>query len=381
MKFFTRHRRKARVAVDIGSDSLKTIVFEIPRDGGVARGVRKIITKLNPESDAARIISSLHEVVFSIIKQLEDTPESIVVGLGPNIADASLQTLTVPLETGTRVASAADLKKAFGAAFDRSRLPGQAVLAYPIDILGNGYIVSSEDLIRTPPHIVKEIGFNTVLFSFAHETSNAMIELRQMFGGMPVEFVPSVVAVREAIVDALQTPDTFLIDVGGSHTLLLFIKDKRLAQFSYFPVGAHQFSQKLSAERQESFADSEDLKSQYIKGFVNESEIRMIRHIFGQVSNEWKTAFLHELDAFYPCGPLPEYIFLTGGGSYIPEVRSAIYAPEISKNFSHARALKIKILKGPAFFQGDSLGGMLQGPEDANVAALVHYSIYHKPLF
>lgn len=381
MKFFTRHRRRARVAVDIGSDSVKTIVFEISEDGGAVRGVRKIITKLNPESDAARIISSLHEVVFSIIKQLQSSPESIVVGLGPNIADASLQSWNVAIEKGKRIATAADIKKIFGTAFEQSRSPSQAVLAYPTDILGNGYVVSSENLFRTPAHVLKEVGFNTVLLSFPQQVSNAMVELRQMFGGIPVEFVPSVVVLREAVVDALQTTDTFLVDVGGSHTLLLFIKNKRLAQFSYIPLGAHQFSHTLSAHRKESFADSEDLKSQYIQGLVNEAEVRMIRHIFAQVSNEWKTAFLHELDAFYPCGPLPEYLFLTGGGSYIPEVRSAVYAPEISKNFSHAQALNVRILKGPAFFHGDPLQGMLQGPEDANVAALVHYSVYHKPLF
>lgn len=100
-----------------------------------------------------------------------------------------------------------------------------------------------------------------------------------------------------------------------------------------------------------------------------------------EAAGEWKRMFVRALDAFYATGPLASQVLLTGGGSRLAEIRREAQASDWLGGFSFSRTPSVRVLDGAAFFGGDTLGGNLNGPEDAGLAALMIYSLRHHPLF
>ena len=69
-------------------------------------------------------------------------------------------------------------------------------------------------------------------------------------------------------------------------------------------------------------------------------------------------------------------VLLFGGGAYLPEIVSILRGTDWLGGFSYHTVPEVKILEASNFFQGNSLGGFLQGPEDVGLASLVIYSLH-----
>ena len=90
--------------------------------------------------------------------------------------------------------------------------------------------------------------------------------------------------------------------------------------------------------------------------------------------------FIGALDAEYNHGPLAREVFLTGGGAEVPEIGLILRAGDWLNNFSDIQSPSVRILNGNTFFEGDSLDGFVRGPDDAGLAALIHYAGDNTPL-
>lgn len=381
MGFFSSKGEHVHVAMDVGSDSIKTVIFQYPSSGSAPVGIKKIITPLKPDYNAHRIVTLLHEVIFSIVKDTEKAPEHILIGLGSTLVESSLQVWNGGADNMRKSFASTDVRNHFRTLFDTHRDPARACLGHPLEIMANGYPVSMEELSRQSRMTIRELGFTTLLICFENSIGPAVAQLRGMFGGISIEFVPLLVAYKEAITRGLGLSDVFIIDVGGDCTLLMSVRGSRLVHFVFFPVGAHHFDHHLARSRDIPVHEARELKRQYAQGVVSAGEHEDITHILDQQSNEWKSRLIDELDSFYHAGSLPSDIVLTGGGSYIPQIRAGLWSADVRKNFLFAPSPRIRIVDGASFFGGSTMNGLFNGPEDAGLAGIMYYAMYHKPLF
>lgn len=386
MSFFgllSTKKRPIQMVVDVGSHAIKALLFEKPDhqiqdkfgQGVLPRIVKKMFFKLPISGDQARILARLREFLFTAVKEFGRVPEKIVIAIGPNLVDETLSLWTIHPPGSGRKISKHELGVYFQNLFEENRDSKRASLAYPFGFLVNGYTATPGVIERVN---AAEIGFKTLVLSFPETVGAKLTEMKQSLGGLPIEFVPMAAALKEAGTFSLGFQDVFLIDVGGEDTTLLLLKGGEVVGVVSFTLGAHHFLRGLAKISGTSLEDAESRKRQYVQGLVSEKVRSQLQEFLRQESEVWKKEFLFRLDYFYHLGPLPPKVFLLGGGAYLPEISEILRGTDWLGNFSYTTVPEVKILDAASFFQGNSLGGFLQGPEDAGLASLIIYSLRHE---
>lgn len=369
------------MVVDVGSHAVKALFFDYVRyssgqsdDFPPPKVVKKMFFKLPASGSQTRIVARLREFMFTAVKEFERIPEKIIIAVGPNLAAETLSFWTIRLPGGGRKISRRELGVYFQNLFEENRDPKRASLAYPFGFLVNGYTVTPKVIERTN---AAEIGFKTLVLSFPEAVGARVAEMKQSLGGLPIEFVPLAAALKEAVTFSLGLQDAFLVDVGGEETTLLLLKDGEVQQIVSFAVGAHHFLRGLAQISGVSLEEAESKKRQYVQGLASEKVRSQLQEFLRQESEVWKKEFLAKLDYFYHLGPLPPKILLFGGGAHLPEIAAILRGTDWLGSFSYTDTPEVKILDAANFFQGSSLGGFLQGPEDVGLASLIIYSLHH----
>ncbi len=364
MRFFGKGRPRIRGVVDVGSDAIKALLFEFRSDdagagqmnGGVhparIRPIEKFVSTLPPGYTGLRLVQKIRENVFAMVRRIERVPAGIVIAIGPTVAEYKTDTWRVALGNGNKLLTRRELASHYQRLFEENSDLRRAAITAPVEVLVNGWPLAAGekglDEQILPRSEVKELAFRTLSLYMPVELGAVFAEIKNVLGGMPIEFVPLALAEKEAVVSALGAEDFFLIDVGGAETSLIAVKKGRFARAAFIPLGARGMR---------------DVKSR-------DKEI-----------GQWKELFRKALGAFYTSGPLPTNVLLAGGGARIAQLRSALQTADWLGEFSHAVVPGIRVLEGASFFGGDTLAGHLGGPEDAGLASLIIYSLGHRPLF
>lgn len=381
MGLFAEKKNREHIAIDIGTRSIKALIFEPTSNAHPPKGLKKMLIPLRSAKDAQQTLGALHEFLFSITKEAERLPEKITLGFGGEAGETSLEVWSTTALAGQEKISHAALRTNFERLFSEHRDPTRMMLAYPADMTANDFDVDTATVLREGGRTIKELAFRTLLLSLDGELGSGLYDLKNMFGGITMEFVPMIAAYREAIVRSLAAENFFFADVGAEATLLMLIKNRRLAGFTTFDMGADNFTHEIVKAKKITETQAGDLKRQYAQGSMNKEESLNISRIMNPAFDEWKSLLMSSLDSFYHLGPMPPDIYLCGGGSYLPEIRGVFASPEIMKNYTCGQACSARLVMGSTIFQGDAVDGFLKGQEDAGLASLVYYSLYHQPMF
>lgn len=379
MFFFSKHANHRYIVISPESHFIKTAIFEKSTMSAVPVNIQKTVTGLNWTTRGSYAFEGLHELLASLLKGR--IPQKVVVGIGSNMAEISLQEWKLDSLHLREPLTAARIQQYFQQLFNDHRDGNRALLGYPVSLDINGYPTDIRSLATHDASTVKEITLRTIILRFSDEAGHALGNLRKAFGGVPIEFIPLQAAVAETLVAACNIHDGLLIDVGQSSTEMIFIHDKIFRRVVSFPLGADRFSHRIIKTRGGRFVEAQDLARQYSQGLMSKEEQARLSHIFLEETGVWKNAFIQALESFYAIAPLPRDLYLYGSGSYIPEVRSAIWTLDVLKSFSSFESLNAHIIHAPQIFNNDPLQGLIKGPEDVDLASLMYYSLSHVPLF
>ena len=373
--------------MDMGSHAIKGVVFAVPEPPETTpRVLKKIVYKFPQSLRMEKSGHRLHEFLFSLIKSLEKVPSKIIIALSPNVGE---YTLVYWKAVQPKITTAIELRKQFQNLFEINRGQDKALIAYPLELMINGYPVSrvlagipngSRDWYK---HLqgAEEVAFRTMLVHLPDEISADLKDTKESLGGMPIEFVPRLAVYKESIVGALKIPDLFLVEVGGEETTLALIKNKELVQFRSFPLGSRHFFRSIARRFDVSFEAAEDLKRQYGQELLGKAKSSQLREFLLKKVGEWERPFLEELKAFYPSGPIPADVALTGEGALMPEITAIVKSSGWLGEFSYAQVPKVRVLAAENVFTGDTLGGSLRESQEFALASLIFYSLHYNPMF
>ena len=112
----------------------------------------------------------------------------------------------------------------------------------------------------------------------------------------------------------LNMGDGVFLDIGGELTQGFLLKNGNLEKIFDFPVGAKRFSQTLSETLGILPARCRALKERYSKGELSEEVRKRVNQIFAKDINLWFQNLNDNLKF------LPKKVFLFGGGSLLPEI-------------------------------------------------------------
>ncbi len=375
MSFFSKPRSSLRSVIDLGSHSVKALVFEVTGPQVLPTVVKKINVRLPAARQPERAALKLREVLFSLARELKKIPEEILVGLDSGFGKLSFPIWSAKLLKGK--ISPQKYSAVFRNLWEEHRSSSEALIANPLEILVNGYGVDPQDFAGDSG----ELNFRVSAFSIPENVSAMLLEAKRSLGGMPIEITPTVLPEAAELQRLFKEKDFFWIDVGGEHTGCAMVKDGVLAEAVSFPVGVRHFIRGIAKTVGVSFEEAEDLKRQYIQGIVSESTKARLGEFLAGESKFWEEEFGKALDDFYHIGPVPRRIALLGGGANLPEIQWILREGRWLAGRSWVEKSEITVLGAERFFAGNSLGGYLQGPEDAGIAALMQYSIHRKFLF
>ena len=271
----------------------------------------------------------------------------------------------------------ADAGRIFQQLLEVHRAKARLAMAYPVEIRANGYPATLE---RVASCDIQEIGFATLLMQFPEDVGNVLASLPQSVGGIPIEFIPLPVAYLEALT-RVKIQDGILLDIGGEETTGLLMRGGALRSVMTFPIGAHHFLRSIARTTNGSLEDAERALRGYVRGTEDGARRATIHTQFQKEAVAWQKGLTDALNDWYAEGPLPASVLLTGGGAGIPEIAEVLRNPSWLAPFSHADIVSLRVWEGSSLFGGSSLKGMLAGPEDAGLAALIVYSMYRQPLF
>ena len=380
-----KKRPRVRGVVDVGSDTIKALLFEVNEDG-TPRPIEKFVWELPAAYSVVRLAQKIRENVFAMVRRVERVPEEILVAFGPTVAECVTSTWRILPQKYGGVLTRADIRNYWRGLIAENTDLRRAMIAAPIGFAVNGYpLIWGENWVSEeilPYGEVREISFRTLALYMTVENGAMFAEIKSSLGGMPVEFLPLVVAENEAIALSLGVREALVADIGGDETSLFMIREGRLAEVRFMPMGAKRFASELAKKNgREDLVESQRAMHQYVQGMGDPRSRALSAEAASRAAGQWKALFRRGLEAFYAAGALPETVLLAGGGARFPELRRVLQASDWLGAFSHTDTPVLRLLDGAAFFNGDTLGGHLGGGEDVGLASLVIYSLSHQPIF
>lgn len=392
-------KERIEAVIDIGSHSIKVLVFERGDAGSLPRILKKMVDRMPLGADQTRLAAHLHKCMSVLTRELGMMPGNIAIAVGPHLADHSLVSWPARGPKNAPEISGAAAASLFQDMVRERQEAGQVMWAYPVAVSVNGYASAREAVVlpalhamsahagqardKTPIRFLSPFGqsdgalllFRALVLSLSRRVADALEEARFAWGSTSIAFVPLPIAYLQAAGSSAGTQDFLLIDVGGEETMLMRVRAGALESVRFFPVGAHEFARGIAKETGMPFREAEDGLRAFMRGTARVAGLERVGEIKRRAGEKWKDAFLACLDQDYHLGPLSSEVVLTGGGAVIPEIEAAVRDSAWIKKFSYASAPAVRILTGTGFFDGGSLGGFLGGPEDAGLAALVTYML------
>lgn len=118
--------------------------------------------------------------------------------------------------------------------------------------------------------------------------------------------------------------DAVVINIGGEVTDVAVVFRGGVAATRSLDIGGAHFTKKLSEKMDMSFEDAEHKKMEYSYGRVNKDEEFMIKEHIDDILNVWLSGIELLFHQFIGVKTFPHKVYLTGGGSALPDIYEAI---------------------------------------------------------
>jgi cell division protein FtsA len=363
-RFWTRDSEaeslNACTALDVGTEFAKALVFEIDGGSGVVRGVgRKRQGLAHMQSGTVADISAVVDNCAVALQEAEEMagfrPEQVVIGI------------------------AGELVKGFTTVIDQQRPKADLPITQPeLGKLIEG--VQRQAMREAERSVTWETGLQSVDVRLVHATvvgawidgyavtnpigfqgRNVRIAIFDAFAPLvhlgalqtvaarlELELV-AVVAEPYAVARVLDSEQVrqggaLFVDVGGGTTDVALVRQGGIEGTRMFALGGRAFTKSIADRLELPFPRAEALKVDYARGIAGDREAA-VRDIVADDVAVWAAGVELVMEELASGDLLPGRIYLCGGGSRLPEVRSALSAESFSRHLPFARPPEVTILE------------------------------------
>lgn len=348
------------VSLDIGTEFVKALVFEVIDGRGYVRGVGRERQRLSDMQGGG--VTDIHGVAQNCEKAIEQAanqaqflPNQAVVGIAGELVKGATSSVKVTRANPTTQIQMAELQdivnQVQAEAFRRARaelaaetgqeeIDVQLVNAAIVSVIIDGYKVSNPMSYQG-----KELSVG-VYNSFAPIVQLGALETIVRELGMELL---AVAAEPYAVARCLDEESTdfaaIFIDIGGGTTDIAVVRNGGVEGTKMFAIGGRAFTKRVAAVLGEGFPEAESSKIKYSKGELEPEKAELVRHALGNDIKVWISALQLSLEEFGESDLLPSKVLLCGGGSNLPEVRAALLDKNWIKGLPFARLPDVQFLK------------------------------------
>ncbi len=383
--------KKVYLALDIGTEVVKALVFRIDRETkraeviGVGRTRQKIGNMQNGAvSDIAGVVASSREAIALAKKKagVKEVRKSII-GIAGELVKGTTTTVHYDRVNPTIHIGMQELRmiieKVQEKAFERIKrqlawetgqddIDAKLINAALVDVQIDGYKVTNP--LNFQGHEVSMSVFNAYA-PMMHLGALGTIAKDLGLDLMSIAAEPYAVA-RAVEVEDMTDFSAIFVDVGGGTTDIAIVRSGGLEGTKMFAVGGRAFTKRLAQVFNITFEEAEKMKIAYSFGQLPPEQMRSVADLFQEDCHVWLGGVELSLLEFAETDLLPTRIFLCGGGSALPGIKSSLLLEEWSAGLPFPKNLQVSYLQPKDIVRVVDTTGELTNPQDITPLGLVN---------
>lgn len=345
------------LALDIGTKEIKAIIATTEEKDkiniiGFAQTNQTLGLLSNDiTNNVTELVNKCRTVIKRAEKDAGVSPEKMIIGFGSAVIKNTSKVLKFSRSNSSQKLQYEELKdiinKLERIAFEKSRKElAQELGTLDIDLKLVGADVNK--FVLDKYNLANPIGFHgknievNLFNTFATEGDLAV------FNTLAAELKKEIVKICSetyAMSHCIKNTHNYLIiDIGATTTDLAFISNGINIKNDSFNIGGNTFTKRIAYDLKVSFEEAENIKFAYADDSLERHSHSIIRKALDNDTQIWLsgiTISMSELDKKY----LPDTIYLSGGGSYLPEIMEALENKKWQKSLNINNNIDINFLR------------------------------------
>ncbi|MFH1749680.1 MAG: cell division FtsA domain-containing protein [bacterium] len=390
---------KYGISLDIGTEFVKVLVFEIKDDKVEILGVGRERQKLTDMQ--AGTVTDINGVIDNCAKALKAAEEmagvqanQAVVGIAGELVKGKTTTVHYKRSQAKSKINHAELKlivdKVQERAFSRAREALAEETGHDeIDVkLVNAAVV---DVRIDGQRVSNPLGFQGKDVSIG--IFNAFAPIVQLgavqtiveelnLNLLTIAAEPYAVAKAVALEDSQEFSAIF-IDIGGGTTDVAVVRNGGLEGTKMFGFGGRTFTKRLSDVLNVSFNNAEEIKLSYAKNILDDKSYRLVNEALDSDCKVWLAGVELSLGEFISSTasadagnePFPSKVLLCGGGSALPDIKKVLLEDKWYERMPFIRKPEVNFIQTTDVGRVVDKTKELKNPQDITPMALADLAL------
>lgn len=394
MSFWGRSSSEKYLALDIGTEVVKALVFEVDKktNKGIILGVGK--EHQRPGNMRSGAISHIQGVIESSKIAIEEAKKKAhvkevkkcILGIAGELVKGTTTTVhyeRIKSDIRIDISEVKEIirqvqqnayeriKKQLAWETGQQSIEVRLVNAALVDVRIDGYKV-------TTPINFQGTDVSMSVFN-AYAPLVHLGALEKIADDIGVDIF-SIVAEPYAVAKSVMQDDNFdfnaiFVDIGGGTTDVAVVRNGGLEGTKMFAIGGRVFTKRLAQAFDLDFAEAEKIKIGYSHGTLAEGDRPIVQKILREDSRVWLGGMEMALSEFSGNDFLPAKILLCGGGSGLEEVRGALLSQEWARALPFSREPSVSFLHPRDVKRIEDRTGELLTPQDVTPMALASLGV------
>ena len=391
--FGIKNKKNYAIALDIGTEFVKVLVFRIEDDIAHVVGVGRAKQQLSDMqggrvTDIAGVIKNCEKALGQAFEEAKVAPRQCVIGIAGELVKGTTTVIHYKREESKEKITVKELKDIIEQvqerAFDRTRselawetglteLDVKLVNSAVVDVRIDGYKITNPVGFQGRD---VQVGIFNAFAPIVHLGALQTIAEDLELDLLSIAAEPYAVARCVGLEDSSEFSSIF-IDIGGGTTDIAVVRAGGVEGTKMYAIGGRVFTKSIADAFDKSFAEAEQLKLDYSAGKIEkDSEIgAKIKKAIENDCEVWLSGVELALEDFANVELLPSKILLCGGGSLLPEIKDYLEKRSWIKNLPFAKQPKVDFIKPKQIASVVDETGKLLGSQDITPMALANLAI------
>jgi cell division protein FtsA len=377
--------------LDIGTEYIKTLIFEIKNEKAQIMGVgrqRQKLTEMRGGTvlDIEGVVKNATQAIAKAEEMAGFDASQVIVGIAGELVKGITTTVHYTRSKPKAKLNYDELKsivdKVQRRAFDKARetlametghseIDVKLVNAAIIDVKIDGYRVTNPVGFQGRDVSVSVFNaFAPIVHLGALQTITEELDLDLI----AIAAEPYAVAKAVGLEESLDYSAIFM-DIGGGTTDIAVVRNGGLEGTKMIAIGGRSFTKRLSQVLNVPFETAEEIKISYSNGLLDKKSAKIMHEALYSDCKVLISGVELTLEEFSEDDLLPSRILLCGGASALPEVREALEKEKWASSVAFAKKPRVDFIRTDEVLKVEDITGKLKNPQDITPMALANTAL------